>query len=345
MRLVDAVSRTLLISGIGCTGCHPYNPYNLVAVEWIYKNPSLLLWAKHVLLSEVDYRNLDLLAQHDSFGETYYKIINKLIDEGIVKIVNSEKCLNEFNAHFVQNFISSNIGDLISPVKEGEPTTVRVGESQYCYVFVEMAVFSLLLSAKTNSSCLVDYNNKKLFNEIAAGKSTASGPEVFEELYTFLVPEIDVRAYHIFCSHIDRKDCKHYEECGSKLETNARKFLDSILLLREQHDVRCLAKAVDNIENEGYDSPPEIRSALLKDLRRAEKKAGLSLPIAKNISEYCCRISPYALVASELLSPEATLPVAALLAAGDFLGKVFSDISSRDSWKVTLARNIAGQGR
>lgn len=339
------MSRTLLISGIGCSGCHPYNPCNLVAVEWLYKNPSLLLWAEHILLSEVDYRNLGLLAQHDSSRETYYKIINKLIDEDIIKVVDSEKCLHEYDERFVFNFISSNIGDVIAPVKEGEPTMVRLGKGQYCYVFVEMAVFSMLLSAKTNSSCLVDYKNMNLFNEIARGKTMASGPEVFEELYTFLVPEIDVRAYHLFCNHIDQKDCKHYEECSSKLEANARKFLDKILLLREQHDVRCLAKAMDNIENEGYDSPLEIRSALLKDLRRAEKKARSSLPITKHISEYCCRISPYVLLASELLSPETTLPVAALLAAGDCLGKVLSDISSRNSWKVTLARNIAGQGR
>lgn len=334
----------ILIEGSGCTGDSCVA--NLTSTEWIFSRPSLMVWADSIYISEQDFSFLTSghFARSDSeISEDLAIFVEKMKNEGIAELFDPNEVLMPISKDSVIDTVRQDLNLFGTPGSEQdsngkcEPPFIENEGSHFCPVVLEGIYSSLLESRLLGCTCVMD-PDKASFVFARFGNSypsSTAAQNVFDELYTVLVPELRVyHDYKIFCSSNKKELCLHGEDCSKNRRKNIDKFFDDLMALRENHDLRSLRSLIENKEQE-LDSGDEIlKKAVLKDISKAQKRLFDSYPNARKWMKYISAISSSALAVISSSPAEALLPIGGLLGMSQVIDTSIERLTEKERWKI-----------
>lgn len=350
----------MLLEGVGCV-CNSAAS-NLISMNWLVERPSVLMWAKEILVSESDYRYLasGYCTESDSYAsETLGVLFDELKAEGIIRPFDPDPYLPSISRKSIAECVD---GDLLlfgteesAPNAQGkrEPVMIQSDYGSYCAVMLESLYTNLLLSRLLKSSCLMDDAKAKyIMNRFgdSAGAEVGHGKS-FDELYSVIVPELRLIDYHLLCPEPIRNECAHVEECLGSIEKNSKRFVDALLMLRDKEEIRGLSRLIEHLENETGGNPEEVTRAALRDIAKAQKRVRTSFDAAKRWSTIVTAAAGSVAASSFVSEGPVASTAAGIVSAVGALGLFISEgLQHSESWKITyaneyIAKNIPNDAR
>ena len=339
---------------MGCSGCA--GPYNNSSVEWIVNRPSLLIWAPQIRMSEADYQ---IVSEHyyeyrdPLLQETIHSVLTGLSNEGVVSTFRPDSILSETDYSILSRQTSLVMMEkgipASGPDKDGkqEPEYIPTSAGPVCGAIAEGIYCSLFISSLLGGTCFFDRYEATYVKEIiTSGVPSADGSlGVFEEYCEYLVPLIDPREdYQIFCPKEIRERCPRGEECARDVGRHSRAFLDRVLFLRENQDIRSLAKSVDRAAESNDEDAERTRAAINRDIARAQKKVYSAFLDVTEWASFAGIAASACTAASSVVYPQATVPLAAATAVAEVAERVAKKVASRrNSWKLAVAKGISSK--
>lgn len=227
-----------------------------------------------------------------------------------------------------------------------EPPFIECEGNHFCPVVLEGIYSSLLESRLLGCTCVMDPDKASLvfarFGNNFPSSTTAFN--VFDELYTVLVPELRVyHDYKIFCSSNKKKSCLHGEDCTKNRKTNIVKFFDDLMILRDNQGLSSLKSLIERKEQELDSGDEVLKKAVLKDISKAQKRLYDSYPNARKRMKFVSVASSSALAAISSSPTEALLPIAGLLGVSQVIDTSIERLAEKEHWKIGFCESYRRQ--
>ena len=340
------MARRFLLEGPGCV-CGK-GAANLVSMEWLISQPSLLLWADTILVSQPDFEYVcaGLFNRDDqALSDTYALIFERLHGEGLITTFEPQKTIPRSSAASVRNLAISDIERFGTTPKthvngSRTPGMIETRSGSFCAVALENIYMNLLASNLLGCSCLMDGYKatfvKERFRQQSHMKTAAS--KAFDEMYSVLVPELNPHQTHyLFCPKTTRSDCANGESCQRSTRKNVNGFIDDVLLMRSKPEIQGLSSLIERIELANPDAnPSEISRAVIKDISKAQRRLHDAYPAIKLWARIIGEVSTAA-IGLALTSPSSdlTTPLVAATAIGGLTAAALTESKiSADTWKI-----------
>lgn len=339
-----------LVEGPGCTGESCVN--NITSIEWAYRNPSLLVWADEIMLSDIDYKAIMSGRAHregSQFEENLASLIEMLKEEGIVRIFDARKTIPQISLDSVEQQVLSDLSRYGNTASTNEttdkvsPHEIVTPEGHFCGVILEAMYTSLLLSRILGCTCVMD-RGKASFAFSRFGNAYpmhSSAAEVFNELYSIILPELDLHnGYRLFCSDAAMEKCAYGEKCSNEAKANLRRFVDDVLFMRDNECIVGLKGLTRRIELKRGSETKTIRRAVLNDIRRANHRVESTYSSIKNWTKYIASCSAMAVSAMSTSPSEALIPVGGIAATAGLASTIVSRLEKKEEWKLLFREKM-----
>ena len=339
-----------LVEGPGCTGESCVN--NITSIEWAYRSPSLLVWADEIMLSDIDYEAIMNRRAHregSQFEETLASLIEILKAEGIVQVFDAKKTIPQISLDSVRQQVLTDLSRYGGVLSEDEasdkntPQEIVTPEGHFCGVILESMYTSLLLSRILGCTCVMDKNKASFaFSRFGNAYPMHSGAgEVFDELYSIVLPELDLHnGYRLFCSDATMQKCAHGERCANEAKANLRRFIDDVLFMRDNECIAGLKDLTRRIELERGPETETIRRAVLSDIRRANHRVESTYSSIKAWTKYIASCSAIAVSAMSASPSEALIPVGGIAATAGLANTIISRLEKKEEWKLLFREKM-----
>ena len=334
----------ILIEGSGCIGDSCVA--NLTSTEWIFNRPSLMVWADNIYISEQDFSFLTsgyFVRSDSGISEDLAIFVEKMKSEGIAELFNPNEVLMPISKDSVLNTVKQDLSFFGTPGSEKdsngkyEPPFIENGGNHFCPVALEGIYSSLLESRLLGCTCVMD-PDKASFVFTRFGNSypsSSAAQNVFDELYSVLVPELRVyHDYKIFCSSNKKESCLHGEDCTNNRRENIDKFFDDLMFHRENKDLSSLKSLIENKEQELGSEDAVLKRAVLKDISKAQKRLFDSYPNARKWMKFISAVSSSALAIISNSPTEALLPIASLIGLSQVVDASIEKLTEKERWKI-----------
>lgn len=343
----------ILIEGSGCTGDSCVA--NLTSTEWIFNRPSLMVWADNIYISKQDFSFLtsgNFARSDPEISEDLVIFVEKMKNEGIAELFDPNEILMPISKRSVLDTVKQDLSLYGTPGSEKdsngkcEPPLIESEWGHFCPVMLEGIYSSLLESRLLGCTCVMD-PNKASFVFARFGNnypSSTTAYNVFDELYTALVPELRVyHDYRIFCSSSKKESCLHGEYCTNNRKSNIDKFFNDLMFLRDNQSLSSLKSLIESKEQE-LDSEDEVlKKAVLKDISKAQKRLYDSYPNARKWMKFVSVVSSTALAAISNSPTEALLPIAGLLGVSQVIDTSIERLIEKEHWKIGFCESYRRQ--
>lgn len=339
----------ILIEGSGCTGDSCIT--NLTSSEWIINRPSIMVWADSIFISEQDYSFLTsgaFVRDDSEMSEDMAQLVTSLKNEKIIELFNPNKLLGKTSKDSITAQIEYDLKVFGIPASKKDengkqqPAHIERDGVHYCPVILGGIYSSLLESKFLGCTCVMD-PEKASFAFSRFGSLYPSSDEaanVFDELYTVLVPELRIyHDYRLFCSAERKNECVHGGECTHDREKNLRRFFDDLMFLRDNPTLKSLKGLIESKEQELQDENALLRKAVLRDISKSQKKLFESYPRARKWMKYAAAISSATLAAISSSPTEALLPAAGIMGASHLIDASIEQLTKRDQWKIAFCES------
>lgn len=348
----------VLIEGSGCMGDSCVS--NLTSTEWLFDYPSIMVWADSILISEQDYAFLSSgHFEHNDSGisEDFAQLISSLKDEAIVEVYNPLNVLPDISRESVIAQVQHDLDWFGIPASERdqqgkvEPAHILYDNMHICPVVLESIYSSLLTSRLLGCTCIMDRKKASFaFSRFGTSyPSSSQSTEVFNELYSVLVPELRIyRDYRLFCPTERKNKCVHGDECIQQRSKNVIRFIDDLRFLRDNPDLKALKKLIDKKESDLGPEDDQLKNAVLRDISRAQKRLFESYPAAQKWMKYIATVSSSAIAAISSSASEALLPIAGILGATQILDVKIRELQQKEHWKIGFCdsfHNVKSAGK
>ncbi len=324
--------------------------------EWVFNNPSVLLWADKIYISEVAWeravsgksdpenipisKSLKLIFEMAS-GEGLIEVIKpkevitKEIKDNIISKVEKdrEKLLNLFPN-------SIKIGD-----EEKLPGSFFIEGEEYCLPYLYAVYVNILLSKV--------YDAHSLFNSSVytyckykfglANTQTEKSTEIvsgFQNIFSTYFPNNLEFPHYVLSNKNQCKDCKKTKLCKDDYLINLEKNLKNFLKWRDYDEVQQLKNVLERItkirnKQNGVITAEEITDRFSSVELTLRKRMLSIFPKVKRWSNILTILSlPTALAGGAIGENLITIPAAALTVLAQVTNKIIDTYSSKYSWIV-----------
>ena len=336
----------ILIEGSGCTGDSCVA--NLTSTEWIFNRPSLMVWADSIYISEDDFSFLTsgyFTGSDSEISEDLAIFAERMRSEGVAELFNPNEVLRPISKDSVLDAVKQDLILFGTPGSEKdsngkcEPPFIESEGKRFCPVVLEGIYSSLLESRLLGCTCVMD-SDKASFVFARFGNSYPSSTaahNVFDELYTVLVPELCAyHDYRIFCPSSKKELCLHGEDCIKNRRKNIDKFFDDLMFLRENQSISSLKNLIENKEQELGSGDEVLKKAVLKDISKAQKRLFDSYPNVRKWMKFISAVSSSALAITASFPAEALLPIAGLLGMSQVVDASIERLTEKERWKIAF---------
>lgn len=343
----------ILIEGSGCTGNSCVT--NLTSSEWIFNRPSLMVWADSIYISEQDFSFLtsgNFISSDSEISEDLAMFVEKMKSEGIAELFDPNDVLMPISKDSVLETVKQDLDSFGIPGSEKDssgkrkPPIIESGGSRFCPVVLEGIYSSLLESRLLGCTCVMDPDKASFafarFANIYPSSTTAFN--VFDELYTTLVPELRVyHDYRIFCSSNKKKSCLHGKDCTINRKSYLDKFFNDLMFLRNDQGLVSLKGLIESKEQEIGSSDEALKKAVLKDISKAQKRLFDSYPNARRWMKFVTVASSSALAVFSNSPTEALLPIGGLLGMSQAIDTSIERLTEKERWKIGFCESYRKQ--
>ncbi len=341
------MARKMLIEGVGCICGSEVG--NLMSLGWLIDRPSVLLWADRIFISERDLGFIESGYQYlqgTARLEALAVLFGRLKKEGIIIPFSPNKYLLPISQESIKEQVNSDIrmygvgtGERDANGK-AEPTMVSGEFGSFCHVMIGSIYTNMLLSRLMGCSCLMDASKAMYVKERfgSASENELFHGEAFDTLYRVSIPEIKPIDYRILCSPSQHDSCARRGDCDKDLSKNVNRFVDDILVKRENKEIRGLSTLVERLEQEVGGDSDAVVSAAARDIARSQRRVYGCFDSIKRWATLVGDVSSAIAVSSFITGqPTASTITASIATASAVSAFVMDRYERNQSWKITYA--------
>lgn len=323
-------------------------PVNVTSSEWLFQTPELFLWASRIIITEDAFYYLSEKAfekANPSTQEAINIILNSFLREGIIKFVRPEKYFTEIIMGSIDELVTNDAMNYTQSgnvrVDDNEPIFFEVGELTIYPSMVQSYYADIMLSRFLGCTCISDAHQKAYLESRFSNtpiEQSSPGLNVFRDAYSILIPKINLHDdYKLFCDTNAVEKCKYGDEYRTDNASNAKSFVEDVLVQRGKPEIQGLSKVLDRIESEAS-GEDEINKMLFEDLRKEQSHLLNLYPNVRAAARITQGVSTAALALFGA-QPEALFPASALV-AGTIAEAFVQKAQEKNRWKITMLDNI-----
>ncbi|MGI6217554.1 MAG: hypothetical protein ACOYIK_08080 [Coriobacteriales bacterium] len=171
--------------------------------------------------------------------------------------------------------------------------------------------------------------------------SSTTAFDVFNELYTVLVPELHIyNDYKIFCSSNRKESCLHGKDCVRDRKKNINKFFDDLMFLRENQELKSLKELIGSKDQELDSGDEALKKAVLEDISKSQKKLFEFYPNVRKWMKFVSVASSSALAIFSNSPSEALLPAVGLLGVSQIIDASIERLTEKERWKIGFCESV-----
>lgn len=291
----------LLMTGLASSCTEEFKISN-IDYTWLIKNPSTLLWADNIFLT--NYMKDSLFINEDTPREKSLNLVFDILNDfGIIKFKNSKKVYNEKISNELDKIISDDLDRLsensdikIERCNMEDPRNIRVGELHYCLPQLKSIYASLIISESWNAHCLFSDSSinflKYKLNYFPENSNVQPLTYSFENIFSLILPDVPIfPSYSFLNDNSECKRCINLKKCDSTylnlIEENLIKYLE----MRDFEEIIQMKNIIHEsnqkiMSNDFFVDSDLVLKEFLEQKRLIFKKMHTSFPKLKKWSNY-----------------------------------------------------------
>lgn len=296
----------LLMTGLASSCTDEFRISN-IDYSWLIKNPSSLLWADNIFLTNYMKDSL-FIKDNLPMDKSLNLVFDVLDDYGIIKFKNSKRLYNEKVANELEkviqddlNIMSDNEDIKIEKCDKKDSRNIHVGNLQYCLPQLQSIYASLIISESWNAHCLfsdasINFLKYKL-NFFPEKSNVQPLTYSFEKIFNLILPDVNLFPdYSLINNPSECEKCIHINNCDStyldSLENNLREYLE----FRDFEEITQIKNVINELNQKIKSNDLLIDSDLVikefqEQKRLIYKKMHTSYPKMKKWSNYSMIVS------------------------------------------------------
>jgi hypothetical protein len=329
-------------------------PTNRFALQWLFRQGAVLLWAETLLMTEGDFGSIHMLRYFstDREKEAVRRLFDHLAAEGIDSTYNPDRYLPAETLQSIQSQVEDDearFGPLCPPTDapgDRDLCNMAIGEGRYCQPMVRGIYGSLTIARFLGAACLFDeaeyrFCKDRFAHLLDPGDSQTSPVEVFSNVYNVFIPALDViNDFRLFCPPEERA-CTHRAECLADTHLHVAELENTILTLRARPELRKLASYIDMLHTELGSNERALWAAIRKDVARQQLALFAAAPQVRTFTTFLEKASGLiALFAVAKGDGLLALGAGALAGVAATAGVGMEALLTRRAWLATLVKNV-----